>query len=138
MNSYPTPDGAAKVEIMNSGFLKLHPGPPIHYFTECRDEEYHTHPAEFETHIIQGGYREEVLESQLDGTYKVRTFDRLPGTSHRMPVGVPHKLTGLVDGPCITRCEFGPARIKPGFCKFVDGVLLHRYHDEDFWTPYNR
>jgi hypothetical protein len=131
MYSYPTPAEAANVEWMNGNFLKLHPGAPVHYFKDCRDEHYHTHPFAFTTHIIEGGYREEILVAAPDGTWVVNTLERRPGTSHEMPLGLPHKLIGLLDGPCITRCEYGPALQKPGFCRLDEwGYMLHRYWDE--------
>ena len=138
MQSYPTPPQAANIEWMNESFLKLHPGAVIHYFKECRDDEYHTHPFSFTTHIIEGGYREEVLVKGLSGKWEIVILERHPGTSHTMPVNMPHKLTGLLNGPCITRCEYGLTVQKPGFCRFAEnGTLLHRFWDQNEWHPYN-
>ena len=138
MISYPTPDNAANIEWMSGNFLKLHPGAPVHYFRECSDPEYHTHPFPFTTHIVEGGYIEEVLLPNMNGGWDIETFERHPGTSHHMPLGIPHKLIKLLNGPCITRCEYGPSTHTPGFCRFGgDGILLHRYHNESEWKPYN-
>ena len=136
IQSYPTPPAIARTEWVNGNFLKLHPGPPVHYFLDCKDTDYHTHPWVFESHIILGGYREEVVLHQPDGSWLVETIDRLPGTSHRMPADVPHKLIGLLDGPCMTRCEYFErvAGERWGICRFdEDGQLLHRYSDEKEW-----
>ena len=136
MISFPTPDNAAKIEHINNGFVKLHPGPPVHYFTRCDDDMFHTHKWNFLSHIVVGGYREEVLVPQPDGSWQVQTFDRLPGTSHVMPAGLPHKLIALLDGPCITRCEYTASFQEFGFCRFENGVLLHRFHNQPDWKPY--
>ena len=135
--SYPTPPNVTGVERMNDGFLKIHPGPPIHYFTECNDDEYHTHPAAFTSHILLGGYVEEVLQPNADGTWHSEIYERKPGTSHYLALGFPHKILGLLDGPCMTRCQFEQSTEKPGFCRFDEGgKLLFRFHDESDWRPY--
>lgn len=138
--SYPTPAGAAHSERMNHGFLKLHPGAPVHVFTECHDAEFHTHPFTFTTHIVAGGYTEEVLVRQPDGRWQVLTLERRPGTSHDMPVGVAHRLTGLLDGPvCVTRCEYGLTTQKAGFVRpALNGQWQHRYWDETEWREWPR
>lgn len=140
MYSYPTPAGAAHEERMNDGFLKLHPGAPVHVFKHCHDEHFHTHPFPFTTHIVEVGYREEVLVVQPDGTNQIVTLDRLPGTSHDMPLDLPHRLVGLLsEGVGITRCEYGPNQQKPGFVRLLpDGRAEHRYHDEPdtCWRPW--
>lgn len=139
LDSFPTAPGYAKTEQMNDGFLKLHPGSPVHLFTKCNDTEYHTHPFRFTTHIILGGYIEELLVPGDDNKWEVRTYRRMPGTSHTIPVGYPHKLIGLIDGPCITRCDYSKTTAKPGFCAFsVDhpDLLFHRFHDSNHWVEY--
>lgn len=137
MHSFPTPPDAAKTEQINDGFLKMHPGPPVHYFTKCTDDHFHTHNWVFTTHIILGGYIEEVLQPNADGTWRVETFRREPGTSHTIELGVAHRLVELIDGPCITRCEYGPPIGKWGVVRLLhDGRAIHRFHDELEWSKY--
>lgn len=138
LQSFTTLPDAARTERMNGDFLKLHPGAVIHYFTDARDELYHDHPFAFTTHVILGGYREEVITPQADGSWCVNVFERRPGTSHKMPAGLPHRLTALLDGPCITRCEYGPTVQRTGFYQFDErGQLLHRFWDEHNWNVCN-
>lgn len=141
MNSYPTPAGAAHEERMSPGFLKLHPGAPVHVFTACEDEFFHDHPWPFTSHIAAGSYTEDLLVPQPDGTYQVESFLRAAGTSHHVPDGAIHKLTGLPEGFCVTRAEYGAGQRTPGFYRLLpSGHLEHRYWNEpaDAWQPWPR
>ncbi len=137
LESYPTPPGLLHEEWMNAGFLKLHPGPPVHVFTEARDEHFHCHPFPFTSHVGLGCYDEEVLLQRPDGTYYVKVYHRAAGTSHDMPAAAPHRLVALPDGVCITRCEYGPTERKSGeYILLDDGSLLHKHWDEEIWQPF--
>lgn len=133
MQSYPTPIEAVGIERMNGGFVKLHPGPPVHIFTEAADEQYHDHPFNFTSHIVAGSYTEEVLHIHGMG-YHVETFHRQAGTSHEVQAGTIHRITGLPDGFCVSRAEYGPTVRKPGFYELREDGLYHRYHDSQEWT----
>ncbi|RYF78881.1 MAG: hypothetical protein EOO39_00235 [Cytophagaceae bacterium] len=142
IQSHPTPPELARAEVVNEGFVKLHPGPPIHVFTKMVDKHFHTHPFDFQTAIVMGAYVEEVLVPMPDGSWKLIVCERVTGTTHRMPAGLPHRLVGLVDGEvCITRCEYFERTEgeRWSICRFDEqGILLHRfaYEAEDKWRPY--
>lgn len=134
MQSYPTPGHLIGLERMNPGFVKLHPGAPVHVFTEATDEEYHDHPFDFLTHIIAGSYTEEVLLPVGIG-YEVQQFHRQAGTSHAVKAGTIHRITSLPEGFCVTRAQYGPAQRKPGFYQLREDGLWHRYWDEHEYRP---
>jgi hypothetical protein len=137
--SYPTPPGALRDERMNDGFLKLHPGAPVHIFTEARDERFHCHPFNFKTHIAVNSYVEELLLRRDDGTYYVQRVHRKEGTTHEMPAAVPHRLVELPEGFCITRAEYGESfRVSGEYLLQPDGSLLHRYWNEPDWHTWPR
>lgn len=121
-------------ERMSAGFIKLHPGPlPVHVFTRCEDIWFHDHPFSFISHVVAGSYVEEILVANPDGSYRVETRTRLPGTSHQVEATTIHRLIELPDGFCVTRVEYGPSVQTPGFYELRDGELYHRYWHETEW-----
>lgn len=132
MHSYPTPDTVG-IERMNDGFVKVHHG-PVHIFTDARDEEFHDHPFDFTTHIVAGGYTEEVLVWN-GSAYEVNSHHRGAGTSHQVTAGTIHRITGLPQGFCVTRAEYGQTVRTPGFYQLREGVLYHRFWNQPEYQP---
>lgn len=131
MNSFPTPKEFVQVEPMNENFTKFHlPGLLLHRFTHAEDEHPHNHPWPFTTHILKGGYEEDVYEPQPDGTVRVTRHQRVAGTSHRVEAHTIHKLVRLLDGDAWTIVQPGPWAQKSGFYRFDAAGTWFRYWDE--------
>lgn len=136
--SYPTPPGAALEERMSAGFVKLHPGAPVHVFTEAADEFFHSHPFNFTSHVIAGSYTEEILLPHADGTCHIETVHRAAGTSHHVLATTVHRVTGLPEGFCVTRAEYGPTTQTPGFYALRPHGIYHRFWNEEAWHAWPR
>lgn len=139
MLSHPTPPGAAHEERMSPGFLKLHPGPPVHVFTKAEDREFHDHPFPLLIHVVAGSYIEHQLVATGQG-YRTQTHHRQAGHSHEIAAGTIHMITALPEGFCVTRATYGEKEREPGFYELRAGQLFHRYHYEpaDAWQPWPR
>lgn len=118
---------------MSAGFLKLHPGLLTHVFTAPDTGDFHDHPWGFVTHVVAGGYVEEVVVPQPDGSYRIKVFHREPGTSHRVEAGTVHRVVALPRGFCVTRVEPGRPERTSGFNRLAGTHVWHRYwHEADF------
>lgn len=133
MHSTPTPEQAVRVEPLGPHFSKYHlaHGLLVHRFTGAEpDGEPHNHPFSFVSHVLSGGYIEEVFVLHPDGTHTVTRYERLPGTSHDVAAGTVHRLVELLAGECWTMVEPGPWEQKSGFYRFEAGRILFRFWDE--------
>jgi hypothetical protein len=137
MQSYPTPAGAANEERMSPGFLKLHPGPPVHVFTRAEDREFHDHPFPLRIHVMAGSYIEQQLVADDEGCH-IETYHRQAGHSHEIAAGTMHMITELPEGFCVTRAEYGPKEREPGFYEARPDGLYHRYWHESEWQRWPR
>lgn len=131
--SYPTPESAARIERMGPHFAKFHlPGSLIHLFTEPDTGPPHDHPWPFISHVLAGGYTEEVYTLHEDGTHTCETIERLPGSSHRVEASTVHRIIDLPAGLCITRVEPGPYERTSGFYRFDDAGIWRRDWDKEW------
>ena len=135
MQSYSTPKDIVRLERMNKTFTKYHlgDGRVLHHFTAAKDELFHDHPWSFRTTILSGGYVEVVAAPQNDGTLALSWHKRLPGTTHHVPAGTIHKLSGLLKGDCWTMIEPGPPERQSGFYKADEAGVWHRFWNQRKW-----
>lgn len=135
MQSYSTPEAIVRVERMNKTFTKYHlgGGRVLHHFTAANDELFHDHPWSFRTTILSGGYVEVVAEIKQEGKLILTQVKRQPGTTHQVPAGTIHKLSGLLKGDCWTIIEPGSHERKSGFYKADEAGVWHRFWDQRKW-----
>lgn len=141
MDSYPTPAEAVHVEILGPHFLKVHgPDGPLHLFSQPDTGPAHDHPFSFTSHIVAGGYEEEEYQPQPDGSVRVVVHQRRPGTSHRVLASTVHRITHLPAGFCLTKIEPGEKEQEPGFFRFDEAGIFHRfwYEEPDSWQRWPR
>lgn len=137
--SYPTPADAVHAERMNDGFLKVHtPEGPLHVFTQPDLGHPHDHPWPFTTHIIEGGYVEEVYTIHADGSHSMEVVERRPGTSHHVEAGTVHRIISLPMGFCLTKARPGTTERTSGFYDFRPDGIFHRYWHEEQWQRWPR
>ncbi|MBC6988950.1 hypothetical protein [Hymenobacter sp. BT491] len=136
MQSSPTPPDLIRTEHMNGSFTKYHlgGGRVLHRFTEPDTGEPHNHPWGFTSHVLSGGYVEEVYGLLPDGTVSMQEVERLPGTSHRVEAATVHRLVRLLGPECWTLIEAGPWEQKSGFYRFDDAGIWFRHWDEPAFT----
>lgn len=139
MDSYPTPVHLVRPEQLGPHFLKLHllDRQPLHYFTAPDTGPPHDHPWPFTSHVLVGGYIEEVYTLHPDGTHTVEVVERLPGTSHQVEAATVHRIIALPAGHCLTWVEPGPAERTSGFYDFRADGTWHRYWHEQEWRRLN-
>ena len=137
MLSYPTPAHVVHTERLSDGFLKLHlPDGPLHIFTQPDLGYPHDHPWPFTTHIIEGGYTEEVYTLHADGTHSMQVIERRPGTSHKVLASTVHRIVSLPAGFCVTQVRPGLMERTSGFYDFRPDGIYHRLWHEADWHPY--
>lgn len=138
LTSMPTPDHIVKIEVMNKKMTKFHlgGGKVLHKFTGAGDEEFHDHPWPFRSSILSGGYEEEIAELLPDGTVALAKVIRAAGTTHSNKAGTVHRILRLLTmtEEVWTLIEPGDQERKPGFYKFDDEGIWHRYWDQRYWT----
>ena len=123
-----------RIEEMSPAFTKIHiDGLPFamvaHRFTGPDHGPFHDHPYPFQSHILWGGYEEEILDVR---TGDVTRVERHPGTSHRVEASHVHRITRLLDGECWTSIvlPFGLPALRTGFFEWRENGLWHRFWDE--------
>jgi hypothetical protein len=141
-HSFPTPEHVVRAEWLRPGFAKIffeETGRPCHYFTEPDHGPAHDHPHDMRSHVLVGGYVEEVITPLPLGGYTREVVERRPGTSHVVSAGTVHRILSLPAGHCLTHVEPGPPAGRWGFYDpRPDGTIWHRYHDEHEWHPWPR
>jgi hypothetical protein len=126
-------------ERMSDEFTKFHLEgpwpfqPAFHRFTGPDVDGPHDHPWDFTTHIIHGGYEEEVYEILPDGNWKMDVVQRLPGTAHFVRAGHIHRITRLLADECWTMVLAAPVTREVKFWYFDESGISYRYH-KDYWT----
>lgn len=131
-------------EQMNDTFEKFHIDlgsfkSSFHHFTGPDVGDPHDHPADFKTHILRGGYIEEIYEIDSFGDWYMRRVTRYTGESHLVKATAIHRIIRLLDGECWTCVDMAEHYRKTKFYKFdcLTGVF-YRDWDSDEWKPYNR
>lgn len=105
MESTPAPPEIVRAEHLRPGFSKFfipESGRPFHYFTEPDVGPAHNHSFGMVSHVLAGGYVEEIYTIAPDGTWRVETVARRPGTSHYIAAGTIHRILSLPLGHCFT------------------------------------
>lgn len=137
-HSFPTPPHVLRTEVMNGGFTKIfieESGRPFHYFSEAGDKYAHDHPFGMTSHVVIGGYLEEVYTISQGGRWSMELVERLPGTSHRIEARSIHRIVRLLGTHCLTHVEPGPPEIRWGVYDFRPDGAYHRWPeqtDEEF------
>jgi hypothetical protein len=133
-----------RLEQMNDIFAKFHlereggsplPFPAVfHRFSGAERGDPHDHPWGFTTHILSGGYVEEIYTCEASGVWIRTTIARLPGTAHHVPATRIHRIVDLLTPECWTMILPGPWERESRFWRFpVEGGALSRaWHETDF------
>jgi hypothetical protein len=140
-HSFPTPEGIARTEQLGPHFAKIflpETALPFHVFSEPDFGPPHDHPFPFTSHVLLGGYVEDIYTLQPDGAYTVERIERKPGTSHKVEAGTVHRILELPAGLCITRVDAGLTERTSGFYDFRPDGIWHRYWHEEEWQRYPR
>lgn len=128
-------------EEMSPAFSKWHVGgmpfaAVLHRFSAPDHGFPHDHPWCFQSHILHGGYEEEVFDLH---TGKSRMIERLPGSSHFVHASHIHRIPRLLDGECWTIIKpIGPQRRESGFYDFRPDGVYHRFWHEPEFSLLNR
>ena len=130
-------------EKMSNEFTKYHLGikeSPVpfvlHKFTGVDRDTAHDHPFSFQTHILYGGYLEEVYTIHPDGTWSMQVVEHSPGTSHRVEATHIHRIIGLPAGECWTMIIPEPAVRETRFWKFGEDGIYSRHWRRRTFDPY--
>lgn len=121
-------------ERMNDVFEKWHivglPFPAaFHHFTGPDEGDFHDHPWGFTSHIIAGGYIEEVMNPTAHGYYR-SVIERAAGTVHRVEANHIHRIVALTAPECWTLVLPGHWERQPRFWREIDGFWRSRQWDE--------
>jgi hypothetical protein len=103
-------------------------------FTEPDTGDPHDHPFGFITHILSGGYIEEMYDA---AKREFVIHHRNPGTSHLVKATDIHRIIELPTGHCVTLMlpQSGHIR-KSGFYRFENGKVYRRDWDEKEFKLY--
>jgi len=130
-------------EHMNDHFTKFHLGglpfaAVIHRFTAADGPEAdpHSHPWDFTSTILRGGYREEVftLYPNNEG-WRSELHVRRPGDTFRNMSGTIHRIVELLEPECWTLIQPEEGNRVPGFYKFDEHAISHRFWFEPEFHP---
>jgi hypothetical protein len=124
-------------ERMSEQFEKFHiVGLPFecafHHFTGPDQGDPHDHPWSFTSHILAGGYTEEVFSPGGDRSLVYRH----PGTAHYVSAKHIHRITNLPTGECWTMILPGLHERETRFWRFSDGIQSRAWHEHD-WTRHD-
>jgi len=134
-------------EHMNDHFTKFHIGglpfaAVIHRFTAADgpEAEFHDHPFAFTSTILRGGYIEEVsFRNPFEPEqWLQQRLTRPPGETFRNEAGTIHRITRLLEDECWTLILPEEWERKPGFYRFEDNQVLHRFWDEHEFQPFDK
>lgn len=120
---------------MRPGFTKHYvEGLPVaavfHTLSEPDTEgSIHDHPFSFTSFVISGGYVEKIWYKFEEG-YRTSIVERKPGSSHRVEADTIHQILALPNGECHTLILPEAKTREPGFYKFENGKVYHRFHYE--------
>lgn len=104
----------------------------LHHFTAPDDGYAHDHPWSFHSYVLSGGYTERVYELRTGNYHEV---SRQEGDAFHVEPTHIHRIVALKDDmPCWTIIVPGPAVQKPGFYKWEDRRVFHRYWDAPEFT----
>lgn len=105
----------------------------LHEFTEPEplEADSHSHPFDFVSHVISGGYIERVYTIYDDGKWTYNDIERKPGTVHKIKAETIHKIISLPNGKCITLMIPDVWKQRSGFYRFEENGVKFRYWDEE-------
>ena len=99
----------------------------LHRFTGGDMGDPHDHPWDYTTHILKGGYVEEVYNIQADGKWNVRLLTRKEGDVISLPAQHIHRIIHLPEGECWTMVTTGGPVHVSSFYKFTKAGVKQRY-----------
>ena len=124
-------------EFLNPDFEKFHLHhegqhlASLHRFTAPDLSDPHDHPWDFTSHVLRGGYVEEIFTLYPDGSVIGETVERRAGTSHRVKATTIHRIVRLLGPDCWTIIVAGPPVRETLFWRFGKAGVLVRRWDED-------
>lgn len=127
-----------EIEKMSNEFTKHHiKGLPfdavIHHFSAPDKGSAHDHPFLFTTHILSGGYVEEVYKVKKNGKWSRSVLHRYPGTTHTIEATHIHRIIQLMGDECYTLIIPGEKVREPRFWKFNEnGSQFRAWYEGDF------
>lgn len=129
------PSPVDRIERMGPHMKKHHlaNGQVIHHFTRPDVGHPHDHPWPFNSTILVGGYEEEEYILHSDGTYTLVRHIRLPEQTHHVQAKTVHRITQLLEKDCWTLISPGKKVNVPGFYKFEETGIKHRFWYERGW-----
>lgn len=130
--------GEAAHERMSPAFEKLHLGDGVamHHFTQEEPHaDPHSHPADFTTTILTGGYVEEVF-TITDQGWTSELIERLPGHTYEIAAEHIHRIVSLPEGECWTLVSMGTHRRTTRFWRFGAEVMVRDW-DRVEWVAVN-
>ena len=105
----------------------------LHRFTAADEGYPHDHPFGFHTHILAGGYVEEVFEPNKDGTWFSGERIREPGTSHFVRARHIHRIVRLLESECYTLILPLPKEREVRIWRFDEtGVASRQWNEAEF------
>ncbi|MEG3086161.1 hypothetical protein [Sphingomonas sp. PB4P5] len=121
-------------ERMSEAFEKWHVyglpiGAAFHHFTAPDLGDPHDHPWGFTSHVLAGGYVEEVFTVTPTG-WTSELHHRQPGTSHTVLATHIHRIVELPAGECWTLVTPGPAERETRFWRFGERIESRAWHEE--------
>lgn len=124
-------------ERMSGAFEKWHiAGLPVpaalHHFSAPDAGDPHDHPWGFTSHILTGGYIEEVFHLHDDGTWSSSIVTRKPGTTHQVEATHIHRIISLPDGGCWTLIVPGPHERETRFWRFGERIESRPWHQVEW------
>lgn len=142
MNSYPTPEHVARVQVIGPHFDKIFLPDrwnPFHVLKAADTGPPHCHPYRIVANILIGGYIETIWILRDGGGYTVRhDVQRRPRTTHVIEATTIHLITGLPEGFSITEAEPEEARRDWFFyLPQEDGSMLRSTGFDGPWEAYH-
>ena len=125
-------------ERMSGAFEKWHvPGldrpASFHRFTQPDRGDPHDHPWSFTTHILSGGYDEEVFSIGPNNSWRSEVHHRAPGTAHTVSARHIHRIVHLPEGEAWTLVLAGPHERTSRFWRFRQrGIWSRAWHQRRF------
>jgi hypothetical protein len=117
--------------IVDLGFP--HPGLAIHHFHQPDLGDPHDHPWGFTSHVLIGGYVEEIFMLLPSGGWRSRYVWRLPGSAHTVNATHVHRIVRLLEPLCVTAVLAGPVERDFRFWQFAERIRSRAWNEEE-WT----
>ncbi len=125
-----------KWKLTYSGKDKTYFHTVLHHFTGRDTGHPHSHPWNFTSYILAGGYVERVYTIHPNGSWSSEIIHRLPETVHNVTTATIHEIIELPEGESWTIVV--PTSLKPvpwHFWKFDESGIYRRLPRERKFRP---